>query len=83
MSRSVGLLLFGGMRSGVKPNPTKNDMAEKYQIDWEKVDPGFCKKNCCAWMDKTKRCGTVYTTVYRRGKCMWETPRLKRVVHRA
>lgn len=52
-------------------------MAEKYQIDWEKVDTKFCKANCCAWMDKTQRCGTIYTTRYRKGKCMFENPRLK------
>jgi hypothetical protein len=49
----------------------------KYQVNWEKVDPVFCEKNCNAWMAKTQKCGTIYTTVERKGLCMWENPRLK------
>lgn len=60
----------------IKPAVAEAMAGKKYQVNWERVDPKFCEANCNAWMPKTRKCGTIYTTVERKGMCMFENPRL-------
>jgi hypothetical protein len=55
------------------------EKAQKYQIDQARVDRKFCKERCAGWFKVREMCGTLFAPAWRKGKCMWENPRVRRI----
>lgn len=52
--------------------------AQKYTVDQERVDRKFCAEKCAAFFKIRKICGTLYAPGWRKNKCLWEKPKIKK-----